>query len=272
MLRSTFRCKGVGPSRERELWAKGFTTWDDLPAEGLLLSPLLDGRLRTTVEENRALFARGDLFGLAEKLAPSEHWRFWPHFAERACFLDIETDGFSDKVTSVAVFGAEGPRAFVRGIDLERFPEEVARYGMVVTFNGASFDLPILRRAFPGIELPPVHVDLRVLFRRLGERGGLKAIEQRLGLERPGAVEGVDGFEAVRLWRRWESRRDRGALLRLVEYNVYDTIQLRPLLDIGYNRMVANAALPLGQRPIYDRATVLPDVTELIRNLQARLP
>lgn len=272
MLRSTFRCKGVGPSRERELWSRGYTTWDELPREGLILSPLLDERIREEVETKRALFEKRDLAGLAARLTPGEHWRLWPAFADEACFLDIETDGFTNKVTSVAIYGKEGPSAFVRGVNLDDLPAALERYGMVITFNGAAFDLPILRQAFPGLRVPPVHIDLRFLLRRLGERGGLKAIETRLGLRRPGEVEGVDGWEAVRLWRRWESRRDLPSLMRLVEYNVYDTIQLEPLLDLGYNRLVEHAGLPLPRREVApaDGAT-RAQVSLLLEELRGRL-
>lgn len=52
----------------------------------------------------------------------------------------------------------------------------------MITFNGGPFDLPFIRRQFPGIKLPPAHIDLRFFLRQLGLRGGLKAIERRLGL------------------------------------------------------------------------------------------
>lgn len=270
-MTATFRCPGVGPARERELWEKGIHSWDELPATGTILSPRLDDRLRETVALRRRLLEMGDLHGLAGALSPGEHWRMWPYFQERACFLDIETDGFTDVVTSVGLLTPEGPKAFVRGFDLDELGNELARYSMVVTFNGAAFDLPVLRRAFAGIQLPPVHLDLRVLLRRVGERGGLKRIEERLGLSRPGAVQGVDGYEAVLLWRRWREIRDEGALLRLVEYNLYDAIQLRPLLDIAYNRMARETGLPAKELPVFDRSEVTQDVALAMSRLASRL-
>ena len=268
MLESTFRClPGIGPSRERELWRLGFVRWSDLPAEGPILSPRIDDRLRGAVNEARELLARRDAAGLAARLPVNERWRLWTDAFEAAtCFLDIETDGGADTVTVVGVFDARGPHAFVKGVNLEGpgLGETLARSAIVVTFNGSSFDLPVLRRAFPDLPLPPVHVDLLHLWRRLGARGGLKALERKMGLPRPGTVEGMDGFEAVRLWKRWELERDGAALRRLVEYNLYDCIQLRPLLDLARNRMVEAEALPLPARPVYERGDVLYDVSRLL--------
>ncbi len=266
MLKSTFRClPGIGASRERELWAKGYVCWDDLPAEGLILSPRLDDRLRTAVNEARELLARRDAAGLAARLPINERWRLWPAFENATCFLDIETDGGPENlVTVVGVFDADGPHAFVRGVNLEALGETLARSAIVVTFNGTSFDLPVLRRAFPGLPLPPVHVDLLHLWRRLGERGGLKALERRMGLPRPGSVDGLDGWDAVKLWRKWELERDVEALRRVVEYNLYDCIQLRPLLDLARNRTIEAEGLPLPARAVYERGDVIYDVSRLL--------
>jgi uncharacterized protein YprB with RNaseH-like and TPR domain len=270
MLESTFRIlPGIGPSRERELWAKGFVRWGDLPAEGAILSPRIDDRLRAAVAEARELWARGDVEALAARLPLSVRWRLWPAFEARTCFLDIECDGRGETVTVVGVFDAEGPHAFVHGVNLEvaALNEVLARSAIVVTFNGTSFDLPVLRRAFPEIALPPVHVDLLHLWRRLGERGGLKTLEKRMGLPRPGTVEGLDGFAAVRLWQRWELDRDGEALRRIVEYNLYDCIQLRPLLDVARNRAVEHLGLPLPRREVFSRGDVLYDVSRILLSL-----
>lgn len=271
MIRRTFRgAPGIGPSRERELWARGFLCWDDLPTTGLILSSRIDDGLRATVRELGELVAARDVAGLAARVPAGEHWRLWPLLREQACFLDIETDGTgNNEVTAVGILDAIGPRAFVAGVSLEAFPEALAGYGMLVTFNGASFDVPILRSRFPGLRVPPIHVDLRHLYRRLGEGGGLKALELRLGLPRPASVHGLDGWDAVQLWRHWTVGRDGKALRTLVEYNLYDAIQLRPLLDLGYNRMVESYGLPEAPLPVFARGDVLYDVSRILAALPA---
>jgi uncharacterized protein YprB with RNaseH-like and TPR domain len=271
MLQNTFRCmSGIGPSRERELWRLGYVRWDDLPAAGPILSPRLDDRLRRAIEEARELLARRDAVGLAARLPAAEWWRLWSSFEDATCFLDIETDGTEENVvTVVGVFDADGPHAFVRGLNLDALGETLARSAIVVTFNGTSFDLPVLRRAFPELPLPPVHVDLLHLWRHLGERGGLKALERRMGLPRPASVDGLDGWDAVKLWKKWELERDGEALRRVVEYNLYDCIQLRPLLDLARNRTVEREGLPLPPRPVFARADVLYDVSRVLLSLPA---
>lgn len=273
MITATFRgMPGIGPSRERELWEKGYRCWDDLPEGGFILSPKLDDKLRNAVRECRALLDAGDLCGLAHRIPVNERWRLYPRFADRAVFLDIEADGDSETVTVVSLFSeGAGAQAFVRGVNLDDLPAALGRFEIVVTFNGGSFDLPVLRKAFPGLQVPPVHVDLRHVFKRLGEPGGLKKLEARLGLTRPGAVEGVDGWAAVLLWRRWANEGDLEALCTLVEYNLYDAIQLRPLLEIAYNRMVTESGLEQPLLPIWERGEALYDVSKILIGLREQL-
>jgi hypothetical protein len=39
-------------------------------------------------------------------------------------------------------------------------PEYLQGFRLISTFNGAGFDLRFLRTAFPGLALPPIHIDL----------------------------------------------------------------------------------------------------------------
>ncbi len=268
MIRATFRgAPGIGPSRERELWGRGITDWDDLPTVGPILAPKLDGGLRATAARWAGLLAEGRLRELGAQVPATEHHRLWPVLERHVVCLDIETDGLQGRVTTVGTWSEEGPRSFIRGVNLEAAQEALDGKLLLVTFNGASFDVPILRRELPGLRLPPMHVDLCILWRKLGEGGGLKALERRLGLARPGSVEGVDGRQAIELWNQWASDRNAAALRRLVEYNLYDAIMLRPLLDLAYNRAVAQAGLPLPVRPIWDPGVALYDVSRVLATL-----
>jgi len=60
-----------------------------------------------------------------------------------------------------------------------------------------------------------IHLDLRYMLKEFGFSGGLKKIERELGVVRDEEVANVDGFEAVRLWRRYE-RGDEEALRLLI--------------------------------------------------------
>src|SRR5687767_2814094 len=71
------------------------------------------------------------------------------------------------------------------------------------TFHGEGFDLPVLQEAF-GIDLFSRYrsLDLSNECRRAGRNGGLKNIE--VGLQIPRSLRGVNGYDAMVLWDRWQ--------------------------------------------------------------------
>jgi uncharacterized protein len=262
VIHSTFQlAPGIGPYRERQLWTAGIHRWDHFPGEpGVALSTRLDGRVRSAMGAARAALEDGDADALAAMLPRRERWRLYAAFADDAAFLDIETDG-GDLVTAIGVLDRDGPRVFLRGLDLDDFPAATGGWKVLVTFNGLSFDAPILERAFRGWRAPRAHVDLRHLWARLGHQGGLKLLEHATGVGRPGHLQGVDGMEAVRLWQRHRAGEE-GALRRLAEYNLYDAVNLKALMTLGYNRMLERYQLPAAPVPIWHRGDVLYDVTK----------
>jgi uncharacterized protein YprB with RNaseH-like and TPR domain len=266
MIRATFQLSaGIGPWRERQLWSQGVTSWDALEARGGGLSPRLDGRLLEAVGRARRALEHGDAAALALMLPARERWRLYPRFAEDAAFLDIETDG-GETVTAVGFLDRRGPRILLRGRDLDDFPAHADGWKLLVTFNGASFDVPILRRAFPGWRPPAAHVDLRHLWGRLGHRGGLKRLEAETGIGRPPHLDGLGGWDAVLLWRR-HLEGDRAALRLLAEYNLYDAVNLRTLMAMGYNRLVERLGMPGGALPVSSGGDVLHDVSRALVTL-----
>jgi hypothetical protein len=192
-----------------------------------------------------------------------ERWRLYAAFADDAAFLDVETDAFQ-RLTAIGVLDRHGPRIFLRDRDLDAFPEAARGWKLLVTYNGLSFDAPALERAFPGWRAPAAHVDLRHLFGRLGHGGGLKLLEEETGVGRPRHLLGVDGREAVRLWSRHEGDGDRAALRALAEYNLYDAVNLKALMALGYNRMVERLRLPADPVPRWERGDVLYDLTRIV--------
>ncbi len=112
---------------------------------------------------------------------------------------------------------------------------------MVVTFNGSQFDLPFLRAVFPDITLPPVHIDLRWLTRKLGYNGGLKKVEADHGLRRPSEVALMSGFDATILWSKY-LRGDGSALDLLIRYNTQDVVNLKAIMERSYSAMAKATA------------------------------
>jgi len=263
MLRHTYlHVPGVGEKRERDLWRRGFIDWEAFrrghPAGAwreLILTHLDDARA-------------------ARELPRREAWRLAKEFPGRTLFLDIETTGLSfegDSVTCVGVSDGTTTRAFVRGRDLPRFPEALDGVELLVTYNGSSFDLPVLKSAFPAVNFDRFHhIDLRFPLHRLGVKGGLKGAEKQLGIGRSEAIDGVDGFMAVLLWRAHRAG-SVTALDTLLRYCLEDVVNLKPLLALTYNRLTAG--LPLAIPPIED--DTLPPIAyaadpELVRDLLHR--
>jgi uncharacterized protein len=238
VLRSTFlHLTGIGPVGEAQLWRAGVTDWRELTDRRgeLGLGPMADRRLVVEIERSELALRERDAGYFARRLPPREHWRVHPVFRDRTAFLDIETTGLSPYagiVTVVAVHGGGATRTFVAGESLEELPAYLRRFGVLVTFNGRQFDVPFLEATFPQLVPPPLHIDLRFLLYRLGHAGGLKRIEERLGLGDRTGVEGVSGLDAVRLWQEWR-RGNAAALDRLIRYNRADTVNLEPLLDFA---------------------------------------
>lgn len=251
-LTSTFlHLEGVGPITEMALWRQGVTDWSRLVQARQVdgISSERFARLKAEVGRSERALAERDAAWFARRLPVSEHWRLAPDFWDRIAFLDIETTGLSPNegiVTVVAIHGGGETRTFVADDNLEEIPAYLRRFPIVATFNGILFDLPFLQFRFPEMLPPPAHIDLRFVLRRLGIVGGLKRIEQVLGIGDRSGVEGVYGIEAVRLWEAYRRGRVE-ALEKLVRYNRADTVNLEPLLDF--------AVRELGRR-------ILPPVSE----------
>lgn len=249
MLEKSFiHLPGVGPKTERRLWRAGVRTWADFLERGSagVLGPAREAEARTHLE---ACLARGrDPAWLARRFPPAEHWRLFEVFEERTAYLDIETTGGLggvDDITVIGIYDGAVVHSFVHGRDLDLFEDPLVDKAVVVTFNGARFDLPMIRRRFRNVDLPPIHLDLMFLLRRCGVRGSLKKIEEQMGLRRPEAVRGLDGYDAVLLWQR-HTEGDARALDLLVEYNTQDIVNLRPLAEWASKRLKEQT---LGQTP-----------------------
>ncbi len=249
IYRTFLHLPGVDQKAERRIWQAGVEDWWDFWAAESLpgFSPR---RLRRLKEALYQLFGGyDDLFFLASLLDRRHHWRLFEPFGKKALYLDIETNGLAKERAQVTVLGVSDGRnyrAFVAGEDLEEGLELLAQHPFWVTFGGSFFDWPFLRAKYPWLPEPVVHLDLCLLWRRLGLRGGLKRIEKELGLSRPEEVEGLDGYEAVKLWRRYR-RGDERALFRLILYNQQDVENLPLLAHLAYQGLSFLALT--GKRP-----------------------
>jgi uncharacterized protein len=261
---------GIGPWREKDAWARGLETWDAVRTGGAaVLGKKLHTELLAGIERSEEALDRGDVGALARLVPAREHWRLWPLVADEALCLDIEADGVGERQrpTVAGVLDAQGLETFIDGRNLDALPGRLGSARVWVTFNGGSFDLPVLRHAFAPLPMPVLHLDLKPLCRRIGLGGGLKATEDRLGIARPLHLRGRSGMDAVLLWRTYHATGDVEALRFLVEYNLYDAFQLRAVADHAFNRAAERLHWPDRVVP-WERGGVLYDLSRLLLGLQ----
>ena len=194
----------------------------------------------------------------------------------QAAFLDTETTGLAGGTgTAAFLIGlgfVEGDRFRVRQYFMRDYHEEaallrgladdLARFRHVVTFNGRTFDLPLLearyrlnRDRYPLAELP--HLDLLPPARRLWKLRlvscRLQALEvDLLGLRRRADVPGE---EIPRIYFDYVRRRDGRALLRVLEHNRVDVVSLAALAVLACQWVEEGRAED--PRDVYSLAQVL---------------
>ncbi len=196
MIRNSFIfLDRVGKRKEQQIWEQGIHTWQDF-----LDSPNIVGissrskayHCRQINQASHALYSLDSSF-FSKALSLSEQWRLYRFFREEAIFLDIETSGVEkwDDVTVVGLFDGTDTKIMIRGINLDfhALSRELANYKIIVTFNGSSFDIPFIRKRYPGVIPDIPHVDVRHLCERAGLTGGLKEIEKTLGIKRSRIIE-----------------------------------------------------------------------------------
>ncbi len=234
---------GIGTMRETSFWRAGVLTWDDfLRAERMpKMSQARKSSIDNELAEAKVRLARSDSAYFASRFPRREHWRCLGEFGRSVAYLDIETTGISPRspITLVGVYDGSRMHTLVRGLNLDARTVRaiLSSTHAIVTFNGASFDLPMLESQFPG-SIPDIpHVDLKHPLAELGLTGGLKRIEREMGILRDKRVEYMTGEDAVYLWRLWEKKGNGNALELLTEYNAADCRNLQTLARHAYTRL-----------------------------------
>ncbi len=234
----------MGEKLERRLWRKGVLTWSDF-----LAAPLIEG----ISEERKQLYDKKlslckdaldtrDAAYLAQALKRREHWRLFELFRGEAVCLDIETNGYHPSQggypTVIGLHDGYDAVTLVRGENLtpETLHRHLEGYKLLITFYGTGFDVPFLLTTMPGLRFDIPHFDLCFAAKRLELRGGLKSLEVQFGFAREASVQGLSGYDAVRLWER-ARHGDSVARELLVAYNREDVAYLLPMADILYEKL-----------------------------------
>lgn len=245
MIKNTFSIlNGIGEKLERRLWENGIIYWDDfINSSDLKFIPsykkkICDDFLISAMQELK----RENSEYFSDKLKRREHWRLYDDFKANAVCLDIETNGLTPErggyITMIGLYDGFEYRCLVSGIDLtsENLKRELSGYKYLITFYGAVFDIPFILRSFREVKIDIPHFDICFGSKRLGFRGGLKKLESEHGIKRNEVVEGMNGYDAVKLWEH--ARRGSTEALDLLKiYNKEDTVNLFKLAEIIYHQL-----------------------------------
>jgi uncharacterized protein YprB with RNaseH-like and TPR domain len=189
----------------------------------------------------------------------------------RALYLDTETTGLGPGAGTVAFliglawFEDASPgqgaslvveqllvrRLGEEGPILARVAERIARASMLVTFNGKSFDLPVLRTRFVmgRMSLPPEppHFDLLHVARRLHKARGVGATLGAVEREVLGFVRenDVPSGEVSACYLHFLRTGDPRALMGVVEHNAWDVVSMAALVGL-YGEPLEGSMLEAG--------------------------
>ncbi|MEK6984372.1 MAG: ribonuclease H-like domain-containing protein [Nanoarchaeota archaeon] len=239
MITNTFIfLERIGYKLEKNIWENGIYDWDSFLKRNKIKGL---SRHRKLYYDRKISNARKALYNFdsgyfLDLLPQSEMWRLYDFFKEDAIFLDIETTGLSKDVNDITLIGLYdglNTKIMIKGINLNfnELKKELQKYKLIVTFNGAVFDLPFIEKIYPG-SLPKIpNFDVRAITDRLGLRGGLKNIEKTLAIKRSHTIEKFYGGDALTLWKMYRATGEEYYINLLVEYNEYDIINLKIIAE-----------------------------------------
>jgi uncharacterized protein YprB with RNaseH-like and TPR domain len=231
----------ISHTAEQNLWQNGITDWDRFIGASRIpgISPKRKHYFARQLKQAQHNLQDHNSSYFASKLPQSETWRLYNHFQDDCIFLDIETSGYYGDITVIGLYNGDDVVTLVkhRSLDKYNLMRALKDCKLLVTFNGASFDIPVINRFFNSIIPKIPHLDLRSPLHRLGFTGGLKKIEQELDIRRSNNTDGMSGEEAVHLWHDYIATGNTGSLDLLVEYNTEDIVNLKPIAGFVFSEM-----------------------------------
>ena len=220
---------GIGPVREQRLRDAGLDSWAAIQSTASWpLAETLHAPICAVIAQNQHDLECDRLLPLCQTLRPIDHWRILAEHFPRAAWFDIETTGLDrdSAIAMIACYHQGELHYFYEHENLDDFLELLAEIKLLVSFNGASFDVPRVLDYFHIPELPCAHLDLRWLCYHQAHRGGLKAIARTMGIHRPEDIESLAGDDAIRLWKAWRRTSDPAFKTLLTRYCAADVVLL----------------------------------------------
>jgi uncharacterized protein YprB with RNaseH-like and TPR domain len=151
-------------------------------------------------------------------------------------YIDIETTGLSRYYSEITIIGVALEKGnncrVIQLLEDDLYPENLLKtlkgVDEIYSYNGSRFDLPFIKTQLE-IDLKDYfkHTDLMYDCWKKNLKGGLKVVEQKLGINRN--TKGIDGFMAVKLWWDYINNNNHQSLKSLLEYNTEDIVNLQTL-------------------------------------------
>ncbi len=162
--------------------------------------------------------------------------KLYEQYKYQALCLDIETSRFNGPISILGLYqpseGEMDCTQLIKGKNLthEDIANAMSACKLIITYNGIKFDLPMIKKEFPGA-IPKVPIiDLFLFAEKLKVRTNLKVLENTFDIVRPEPLSTKRG-KAIKRWRRYIKYGDQQALQNLLEYNKQDTINLYLLAE-----------------------------------------
>ncbi|MGC8585236.1 MAG: ribonuclease H-like domain-containing protein [Thermoplasmata archaeon] len=253
---SFFIFDSISFAKQRSLKRRGIVNWDDLYINGK--NHFSDKRWEGIEREVKICienYKNKNLNFFKTFLDEKYHFLLLDDFSDYAIFLDIETTGIreNNEITMIGISdNHKRYRVFLKDINLNEnnIGEILKRYPIVVTFFGKNFDIPFIRKNFPGLADiidSLINIDLYYLGKMVGFKGGLKRIEKQVGILREREIDGMDGYDAVLLWKDYLNG-NKDSMIKLIRYNRADVINLvdisEYMLEIFYEMYIKNLRYP----------------------------
>ena len=232
MLTATYvHIKGISYKTERLLWNSGFYNWWDMlsNSDTIPVDDMKKRELLREIELSVNSFMSDRVAYFSERLKHGDLWRLISPYMNETGYLDIETDR-AGEITVVGLCIGKDYHCYQCGEDSAKLEWMLSLPRIIVTFNGMLFDVPVIKKQFPYVRIPSVHFDLHKAAGQAGWSGGLKKLEKTHNISRPENIVNMTGYDAVKLWESYENGH-RESLNTLIEYNKYDVVNLKLLME-----------------------------------------
>ncbi len=219
----------ISIKKEQSIWKQGVTNWNKFLSTNkikgisdknkLIYNELIKQAKQSLLEEDLSFFIK--------HLKQKHMFRLYSYFKDSLLFLDIEPFSKRD-ILLVGLFDGYETKTLIKNINIDKnnLEKEINKYKLLITFNGLTYDIPMLKKVLK-LEIKIPHIDLKQLCINLNYKGGLKEIENILNLKRPIHLKGSP-FDA---YKAFLASQDQEYLDLIIQYNQEDIINLKPIAE-----------------------------------------